>query len=191
MNGGYAMIDFAGVTSGTNAELANQIKEAIRSEKLIIGYNINGQSPVILIADSNGVLRGGDVTISVSGTTVAITGAAIGAVISDIRKITGTKEQAITAGNVQTIVVPLTIPTGYEIIGVGKIVPSGVGSVISLALRGYQQTSTGLTVYFSNSGSNTGTATVDVEVIIAKIQGSSAKFTPDDPVGNERKVRTK
>ena len=188
MNAGIAMLDFAGITTGTHAELADQIRAAISSGKIIVGYGINGQSPVILTADSSGNLTGGGVTISVSTSTVTISGPSSGSVISEIIKISGSKEQTITAGNIQTVAVPLTIPSGYEIIGVGKIVPSGVASVIGLAIRGYQQTANGITVYFSNAGSNTGTATIEVEVIATKIQSpSGAKLTPDEHIKKSKK----
>ena len=182
MNSGYVMIDFTGASSGTNPELAKQITDAVSSGKLIIGYGINNQSPVVLTADSSGALSGGGVSISVSGSTVTISGPSSGDITSGLIKLSGSKEHSITAGNIQTVVVPITIPSGYEIIGVGKIVPSGVASVIGLSLRGYQQTSTGITVYFSNSGNSTGTATIEVEVVAAKVQSSNSKFTTEEPI---------
>lgn len=188
MNSGYVMIDFTGASSGTNPELAKQITDALASGKLIIGYGINNQSPVVLTANSSGVLSGGGVSVSVSGSTVTISGPAAGSVTSEIFKLSGSKEHSVTAAGIQTVVVPISIPTGYEIIGVGKILPTGVSSIVALALRGYQQSSTGVTVYFSNSGSSTGTATVEVEVTVAKIQGSNAKFTPEEtPIKRNKK----
>lgn len=66
MNSGYVMIDFTGASSGTNPELAKQITDAIASGKLIIGYGINGRSPVVLstIDDSELVGNGVDITVA-------------------------------------------------------------------------------------------------------------------------------
>lgn len=191
MNGGYVMLDFAGVSTGTNAELANKITKAVTSGKLIIGCNINGQTPVVMVADSNGVLHGGDVTVSVSGTTVTVTELPTGAVVSDILKISATKSQAITASGMITASVTLTVPTGYEIIGVGKIMAKGVGDVIELALRGWQQTSGGITIYFSNPGSSTGTANIDVDVIVAKIKQQASREFPEPEDSNRKAVSKK
>lgn len=72
MNGGYAMIDFAGVTSGTNAELAKKIRNAIASNKSVIGYNINGRTPIALSTIDDGELVGNGVDITVVDDAIVI-----------------------------------------------------------------------------------------------------------------------
>lgn len=72
MNGGYAMINFAGVTSGTNAELATKIRKVIASNKPIIGYNINGRTPIALSTIDDGELVGNGVDITVADDAIVI-----------------------------------------------------------------------------------------------------------------------
>lgn len=151
MSEGYVMIDFAGKTTGTDAELAGKILDAIASGKLIIGYNISGQTPVVMAADSNGVLKGGGVTVSVSGTTVTIRTPAVGTV-SDIKIINGDVTKAISANGVGSANVSLTVPEGYSVVGLASLVVTGATTVPALTIRGWRlkADSTALEVFYGN-----------------------------------------
>lgn len=182
MNGGYVMLDFSGKTTGTDAIFASEITKAIATKKMIIAHNLNGQSPVVLTADANGVLAGGGVTVSVSGTTVTISTPGAGTV-SDIKIISGTKTGTVSANSVIRSIVSLDIPTGYSIVGITSLAITSTPSTPSLTIRGWKMTSgnDGIEVSIGNPTDNSVTpVTTTVSVMIGKVVAEQSSKSDDN-----------
>lgn len=182
MNGGYVMLDFSGKVTGTDAIFASEIVKAIATKKMIIAHNLNGQSPVVLTADANGVLSGGGVTVSVSGTTVTIASPVAGSV-SDIRIISGEKTGNIAASAVGQSTVPLVVPDGYSVIGVTSLIVTSANNVTALAIRGWRMSAggNGIDIFYGNQSAETATsAKFTVSALIGKIAARQSRESADE-----------
>lgn len=192
MNGGYVMLDFSGKTTGTDAIFASEITKAIATKKLVIAHNLNGQSPVVLTADSNGVLTGGGVTVSVSGTTVTIATPGAGSV-SDIKIISGTTTGTVSANSVIKSSISLNIPTGYSIVGVASLNITTAVSAPSLTIRGWKMTSgsNGIEVSIGNpTESPVSNVSVAVSVMIGKVVAEQSSKSDDNDSDGEIPIET-
>lgn len=177
MNGGYVMLDFSGKTTGTDAIFASEITKAIATKKMIVAHNLNGQSPVVLTADEKGVLTGGGVRVSVSGTTVTITAPGVGSV-SGMKIISGDVTKAISANGVGSANVPLTIPEGYSVVGLASLVVTGATTVPALTIRGWRlkSDSTALEVFYGNpSEATASSAKFEASVMIGKVVPTASR----------------